>query len=84
VSIEKTTHSRKPERFYEIIEALYPKGRRLELFHRGELRPGWQGYGYESQPALAEVADAPPLAADHPGPRPAFFDRTTPTDGAVS
>jgi N6-adenosine-specific RNA methylase IME4 len=48
-SIKRTEHSVKPPFFYEIIETLYPIGRRLELFHRGDnKRPGWEYYGLES------------------------------------
>jgi len=39
-------HSEKPERFYEIIEYLYPYGRRLELFARSRRR-GWDADGNE-------------------------------------
>lgn len=45
---EKTKHSSKPFIFYDIIETLYPKSRKLELFHRGETRAGWQCHGFES------------------------------------
>lgn len=59
VSEKRTEHSRKPEVFYDIIETLYPRGRRLEIFHRGTLRKGWHGYGYESEKNdLALVKDA--------------------------
>lgn len=33
-------HSRKPEEFYQIVEALYPSAMKFELFAR-ERRPGW-------------------------------------------
>lgn len=46
VSIERSEHSRKPERFYEIIEELYPTGSKLELFARRE-REGWTSIGLE-------------------------------------
>jgi N6-adenosine-specific RNA methylase IME4 len=45
-TIERTEHSRKPVRFYEIIEALYPYGNRIELFAR-QSRPGWVAWGNE-------------------------------------
>lgn len=45
-SIERTKHSEKPERFYEIIESLYDHGRRLELFAR-KPRDGWDSDGNE-------------------------------------
>lgn len=37
-------HSRKPDAFYEIVEALYPSSRKVELFARVR-RPGWVQYG---------------------------------------
>ncbi len=40
-------HSRKPDKAYEIIEAIYPSGKYLELFGRGEQRPGWTSWGLE-------------------------------------
>lgn len=39
-------HSRKPHRQYEIIEALYPDARYLELFARNR-REGWDVWGNE-------------------------------------
>jgi N6-adenosine-specific RNA methylase IME4 len=45
-SIERTEHSAKPHKFYEIIETLYPNGRRLELFAR-KPRKGWTTWGNE-------------------------------------
>lgn len=46
-SIERTTHSTKPEEFRTIIETLYPHGRRLELFARRDAA-GWDTYGNEA------------------------------------
>jgi N6-adenosine-specific RNA methylase IME4 len=40
---QKREHSRKPDEFYDIIEACSP-GEYLELFARGS-RPGWQTWG---------------------------------------
>jgi len=40
-------HSEKPQ-LYEMIEAMYPNGTYLELFHRGEKRKNWTGWGDES------------------------------------
>lgn len=40
----KTTHSVKPIRFYEIIEAMYPTLPKLEMFARSP-RSGWQAWG---------------------------------------
>jgi N6-adenosine-specific RNA methylase IME4 len=45
-SIKKTDHSRKPVEFYEIIETLYPKAKRVELFARNK-RKGWKSWGNE-------------------------------------
>jgi len=50
-SIEKTTHSTKPAAFRQIIDTLYPYGKRLELFARERVE-GWDSFGYE-------VASAP-------------------------
>ena len=47
VTEERTQHSVKPDVFYEIIETLYPHGRRLEMFQR-RAREGWVGTGLEA------------------------------------
>lgn len=45
VSIPRSDkHSEKPERFREIIDELYPNGKRVELFARTTAK-GWEGYG---------------------------------------
>ena len=44
VSIERTEHSEKPEYFREIIDTIYPYGRRIELFARKKSK-GWDVYG---------------------------------------
>lgn len=49
-SIERTTHSTKPEEFRAIIATLYPHGKRLELFARRE-SAGWDTYGNELEAA---------------------------------
>jgi len=46
VSVERTTHSTKPDVFYEIIEEMYPTGTRVELFARAS-RPRWDAWGNE-------------------------------------
>lgn len=46
-------HSRKPEKFYEVITEMYPGAKRLELFAR-EDRPGWDVFGNEV-PAYANA-----------------------------
>lgn len=43
-SIERGEHSEKPEAFREIIDTLYPSGKRLELFARKEVA-GWERWG---------------------------------------
>ncbi|MCB8835958.1 MT-A70 family methyltransferase [Aurantimonas sp. VKM B-3413] len=49
-------HSRKPEEFYALTEALVPDGRRADIFAR-EDRPGWTCWGNEvGKFAGAEVA----------------------------
>jgi N6-adenosine-specific RNA methylase IME4 len=46
-TIERSdVHSEKPEAFREIIDALYPHGRRLELFARRDAA-GWETWGNE-------------------------------------
>jgi N6-adenosine-specific RNA methylase IME4 len=47
ISIKRTNHSEKPERFREIIDTLYPYGRRIELFARKKT-DGWETYGNET------------------------------------
>ena len=47
VSIERTTHSRKPPEFRRMIETLYPYGRRIELFAR-EKAEGWEAWGNQA------------------------------------
>ena len=47
VSEERTTHSKKPDTFRAIINWLYPRGKRLELFARGAVQ-GWDTYGFEA------------------------------------
>lgn len=46
VSIERTAHSEKPERFREIIDELYPRGNRIELFARKKTN-NWDAMGDE-------------------------------------
>ena len=47
ITQERKGHSEKPEIFYEIIETLYPSGKKLEMFARKE-RNGWDAYGFEA------------------------------------
>ena len=46
VTAPVTEHSRKPDRFAELIEEMYPRGPWVELFARQE-RPGWNVWGNE-------------------------------------
>ena len=47
ISEEKTDkHSEKPETFREIIDTIYPHGKRIELFARKKAK-GWETYGNE-------------------------------------
>ena len=43
-TIERTEHSVKPEEFRKIIDTIYPRGRRIELFARS-VAPGWERWG---------------------------------------
>ncbi len=54
-TIERSEHSRKPDEFRKIIDTMYPTGPRVELFARGSLPKGWEGYGLEFE-AAQEVA----------------------------
>jgi N6-adenosine-specific RNA methylase IME4 len=47
VAAERGAHSEKPERFYELIEEMYPNCAKLELFARGKARSGWETWGNE-------------------------------------
>jgi len=51
VEIERTSkHSEKPEYFRtEIIDKLYKKGSRIELFNRGDMPDHWDSWGKEIQ-----------------------------------
>jgi N6-adenosine-specific RNA methylase IME4 len=46
-SEERTTHSKKPDYFRNLIDELYPNGKRIELFARGELPENWDSWGNE-------------------------------------
>lgn len=52
-SIERTKHSQKPEEFRQIIDTLYTRGERIELFRRGEAPDGWKVWGNEVEDAAA-------------------------------
>jgi len=44
ISEERTEHSKKPEKFREIIDTIYPFGKRIELFARDH-HDGWNEFG---------------------------------------
>lgn len=44
---ERNEHSRKPEYFRNLIADLYPNGKRIEFFCRGQAADGWEGWGNE-------------------------------------
>ena len=48
-SIERKEHSRKPEEFRDIINTLYPSGKKIELFRRGDAPEGWSTWGNEAK-----------------------------------
>ena len=54
VTIERTGHSVKPAEFRQMIDVLYPWGRRLELFAR-EQASGWDVWGNQSGTAAQAV-----------------------------
>ena len=46
IEASRTEHSEKPEIVYELIEAMYPDYRKIEMFARKQ-RPGWESWGDE-------------------------------------
>jgi N6-adenosine-specific RNA methylase IME4 len=46
ITEERTAHSEKPSIMREIIDTIYPNGKRVELFAR-RLSPGWETWGLE-------------------------------------
>ena len=49
VTEERTEHSVKPSTFRTMIDTIYPHGKRLELFARGDVPAGWDAYGFEAR-----------------------------------
>ena len=47
IKSKRENHSKKPDIIYEMIEKMYPDGKKLELFARGS-RTGWAKHGNES------------------------------------
>src|SRR5262249_2709634 len=49
-TIERTgRHSEKPEDFRAMIDRMYPHGKRIELFRRGEAPESWEIWGNEAK-----------------------------------
>jgi len=48
IEAPRTAHSAKPEAVVEMLERLWPTVPRVELFRRGEARPGWDAIGDEA------------------------------------
>lgn len=44
-------HSAKPREVYGLLQSMYPEGRFLELFSRGDVPAGWTGWGNEHDAA---------------------------------
>lgn len=47
IQAERGNHSQKPDRAYELLEQMYPRATKLELFAR-RARPGWSAWGKEA------------------------------------
>jgi N6-adenosine-specific RNA methylase IME4 len=47
-SEERSEHSRKPVYFRNVIDELYPQGKRIELFCRGQVPSHWDSWGKEA------------------------------------
>lgn len=61
-SEKKGEHSAKPERIAEMIDRLWPSTPRIELFRRGEARPGWDVWGNQALAAPEEIQESEPEA----------------------
>jgi N6-adenosine-specific RNA methylase IME4 len=77
ITAARREHSRKPDEAYEFIERMYPDLPKIELFARGEARPGWAVWGNEA-PAAARLdpGEMPPI--------PDFLRRPLPQERASS
>jgi N6-adenosine-specific RNA methylase IME4/ParB-like chromosome segregation protein Spo0J len=49
INAPRGRHSEKPALVYELLEAMYPRASKLELFARGPARPGWTAWGNQSR-----------------------------------
>jgi N6-adenosine-specific RNA methylase IME4 len=52
-SIERGKHSEKPVEFFDIIETLYTRGRKVQMYGRKQ-RPGWDTHGHLAELEAAE------------------------------
>jgi N6-adenosine-specific RNA methylase IME4 len=48
IEAARRRHSQKPDQAYQLIERAYPQLTKLELFARGQPRPGWAAWGNET------------------------------------
>ena len=56
---ERQEHSSKPEYFRELIDELYPAGKRIELFARGDIPEPWDSWGNESDKNFPDTEVSP-------------------------
>ena len=47
IEAKRGRHSQKPACVYELLERMYPRASKLELFARGRPRVGWSAWGNE-------------------------------------
>jgi N6-adenosine-specific RNA methylase IME4 len=68
ISSPRRGHSQKPDEAYELIERMYPDLPKIELFARGEARPGWTVWGNEARKrGASEPPPDPNDGLDIPG-----------------
>jgi N6-adenosine-specific RNA methylase IME4/ParB-like chromosome segregation protein Spo0J len=48
IDARRGRHSAKPTSVYDLLDAMYPHASKLELFARGQGRPGWTSWGNET------------------------------------
>jgi N6-adenosine-specific RNA methylase IME4/ParB-like chromosome segregation protein Spo0J len=81
INAPKREHSRKPDEAYAIIERMYPDLPKIELFARGEIRPGWTVWGNQARGTAA--SEPPPDPGEMPD-IPDFLRRSPPQERASS
>jgi N6-adenosine-specific RNA methylase IME4 len=54
IDARRGRHSEKPAHVYELIEQMYPRASKLELFARGTARPGWTNWGNQADQEPAQ------------------------------